>query len=188
MAVIEFSTGAFGQPDSSEGSLGQGVGEIWMAKVEDFLDDTGIKTRYANPTTDEEQVSIDGTHEFKSGKGFTKLYHDPQNSETDLMVAMNGEGLGANSMYELTAFYPGKKYILDAFLQLRPQLILLAGDINCSSPSYVQVGSKCTPAWISAYEWGLKNINGQDAKGYRITFKAFSDGILNYSGTINEPS
>ena len=37
------------------------------------------------------------------------FYHDPTNTDTALEHSMNGEGLGSNTLVELTIFYPGKK-------------------------------------------------------------------------------
>lgn len=181
--AVEFTSSSFAEPDNSDGTLSQGVGKVWLAKVSDFAVD-GIKTRYVTPTTAEEEVSIDGDHAFLTDKGFVDFYHDPQSTETDFMASMNGEGKGANVLKELKVFYPGKKFEVEAMLRNRPQLIGLVGDIDCSNDTTLQIGSRCLPAYISAWEWALRNVNGTDQKGYLITIKAFSGSILNYSGVI----
>lgn len=182
--MVKFTSQSFARPDGKDGSLGHGVGEVAIAILSEF--DT-IATRYPTPTTAQEEVSVSGDHTFPaspSTAGFMKFYHDPQNGDTDLNIAMNGEGLGANSINELTVFYPGKSFEIEALLKYRPEIMALVGDIDCSQENRVQVGTECTPAYISNWEWALKNINGTDMKGYRITIKAYGEGILNYAGAI----
>jgi hypothetical protein len=184
---ITFTSTKFAEPDNTDGSLGHGVGKAYIALVSDFADG-GLKGVYANPSNEEEEVTVEGDHEFQAGKGFVEVYHDPQSTETDFMAAMNGEGKGANVVNEGKIFYPGTKKNVSALLKLRPQLISLFGDINCAAGKYIQLGSKCTPAYISAWEWGMKNIHGTDMKGYNITIKAYSNGLQHYDGAVVKAS
>jgi len=179
---MNFTSSSFTKPTGAAGALTAGTGLIYLAKADDM---TTIATRFATPTTAEEEVSVDGDHAFTSGKGFAPFYHDPQITETNLVQAMNGEGIGANTMIELTAFYPGKSFEVEALLKERPELICLVGDIDCGNANYTQIGDRCQKAFISEWSHNQGNANDTTPKGYTIKIKAYSTSILNYAGTIS---
>lgn len=181
---MKFDSTSFTKPTGSDGSISGGMGLVLLAIADDM---DVIATRYASPTTNQEEVSVDGDHSFKSGspkKGFMPFYHDPTNTDTILDHAMNGEGLGSNTLAELTIFYPGKSYAIEALLKNKPELIMLVGDVNCALEKYVQVGDKCSKAYIS--EWNHSKGNRKDGtpQGYTIKVTAYNESVLNYGGTV----
>lgn len=174
-----FTSSSFRKPTGADGSISGGLGTVLVGLADEM---TTIATRYANPTTAEEEVSVDGDHVFAAGKGFMPFFHDPQNTETTLNAAMNGEGLGSNTMVELVLFYPGKNFAIEALLKKKPEMICLVGDIDCSREQYVQVGDKCDKAMIREWNYSKGNKKDGTPQGYTITIEAFSESILNYSG------
>jgi hypothetical protein len=150
----------------------------------DFDDLETIATVYASPATTEQEVMIDGSHVPKAGEGFVPFWTDPQATENQLTHAMNGEGVSANTMKELTVFYPGKSKKVAAFLKRKPQVIALVPDINCSDNEYIQIGSKCQPAFIKEWSHAVGNVNNAEKKGYTIVLGAYADSILFYNGDL----
>lgn len=179
---MEFTSASFIKPTGTDGAIVSGMGLVYLAKADDM---TTIATRFPTPTTPEEEVSVTGDHVFSAAKGFAAFYHDPQNTESNLNQAMNGEGIGANTMVELTLFYPGKSFAVEALLKERPELICLVGDIDCGTATYTQVGDKCQKAFISEWSHVQGNQNDTTPKGYTIKVKAYSTSILNYGGTVS---
>ncbi len=127
---------------------------------------------------------MDGNHVFAATKGFMPFFHDPENTETALMAAMNGEGLGSNTKTELVIFYPGKSFAIETLCKKRPELIMLVGDVNCALNTYVQVGDKCDKAYIQNFSYSKGNKKDGTPQGYTITVVAYNQSILNYGGTL----
>lgn len=178
---MNFDSTSFKKPTGADGSIAGGMGIVYLGIADDM---TTIATRYANPATNEEEVSVDGDHAFAAGKGFMPFFHDPTNTDTKLEAAMNGEGLGSNTRVELTIFYPGKSYAIEALCKAKPELIMLVGDVNCALDKYVQVGDKCDKANIEAWTYTKGNKKDGTPQGYTITVVAYNESILNYAGAV----
>lgn len=181
---MKFESTSFKKPTGADGSISGGMGIVYLGVADDM---DVIATRYANPTTNQEEVSVDGDHSFKSGtpkKGFMPFYHDPTNTDTALEHSMNGEGLGSNTLVELTIFYPGKSYAIEALLKSKPELIMLVGDVNCALEKYVQVGDKCDKANISSWTYSKGNKKDGTPQGYNIVITAYNESVLNYGGAV----
>lgn len=178
---MDFTSETFADRQGADGSDKAGTGLIYLTQFKDLAK---IKDVFANPSTDEEEVTIDGDHEWKAGKGAVPFEWDTTTEDTKLNAMMNGEGKGANTKFELIAKYPGKSRKVEAFLKKRPAIIAFAGDLKCSSGKFVQIGTRCMPAFVSAFEYIGGNAVAGDNKGYLITITAFADGIVNYDGAI----
>lgn len=179
--ALDFASGIFAESDEQDGALAAGLGIVYLSLVKDFTD---IKDVFATPTTPEEQVTIDGDHTWAAGKGVVPFEWDKTTEESKLSAMMNGEGRGANTKIELLLKYPGKSRNVEALLKSRPALIAFAGDLNCASGKFVQVGTRCFPAFISNFEFVGGNTKAGENKGYLITIEAYGQSIVNYDGAI----
>ena len=178
---MNFDSTSFKKSTGADGTVSGGMGLVYLGLADDM---TTIATRYASPTTNEEEVSVEGDHVFAAGKGFMPFYHDPTNTDDALNAAMNGEGDGSNTRTELIVFYPGKSYAIETLCKKKPKLIMLVGDVNCAREEYVQVGDKCDKAYIETWSYSKGNKKDGTPQGYSITVVAYNESILNYGGTL----
>jgi hypothetical protein len=67
---------------------------------------------------------------------------------------------------------------------INERLIILGKDANCAADMWIQHGNKCHAVYVDSAEFGTGTVDGQTAKGYKITLKNYTGAILQYKGTI----
>jgi hypothetical protein len=148
-----------------------------FAPISEFLLIKGFKT-----TTDPgDSVTIDGSHTFAAGKGFTKAYGTLGTGQ--LTSESNGEVDGRGATNKGVFFHPGNKKEVAEFIRKgkNDDFIFLFHDAD---GTINQVGSEGIPAKLTGKYDSATLGNGR--KGWMIEVEAYAQGLAFYEGTITE--
>lgn len=165
------------------GNLVAGVGAVvhWQ-----LIDNVTLATPTSPATTHEELVTISGDHTFVSpATGFKKAHID---EEASTYEGEDGAGINVNAFANnFDIFMPGDEKELGGLLSTKPRLVVLVGPGECDDAlGRVQIGTKCRPARIKSYKFGLGSYDGQTKKGYHVTIGNVQGKPLFYTGAITE--
>lgn len=158
-----------------KGITGSGIADFMgFAPIDDF---TTIVAPVAGAT------DIATAHTFAVGGGFYKIPTSPNKNK--LSSPSVGEPGSLKFTSKLEVFVAGSKKELHKFVSDIKNVggIVIAKDASCDEANFYQVGSECTPAYLtngSAFDTGT-TVDG--VKGYMLTFEA-PTAPTTYSGAV----
>ena len=130
-----------------------------MAPLADFTVCAEPTAPFANPG---DSKRITTAHTFPVGKGFVELRCKPKALEP--AADSQGEAGGSVANYKYKVIVKGDSPLIQEWIEnvLNEETIWLFNSPECGVDSYVQIGSKCSPALISGYAFrgGSKGAGG----------------------------
>ncbi|PSR53906.1 hypothetical protein AHMF7605_10445 [Adhaeribacter arboris] len=148
---------------------------MYIAPERDFLALKGTKTT----TAEGDEVTIDGSHTFKPGKGFTEVYGTLDSGENKLEAV--GERDGRSQKGTIEFFHPGNKKAAAVFARRVKNLacILIVEELDGTK---LQLGSKGLGIEIvGSYNSG--KVSG-GRRGWTFKGEYYTNKQLFYEGTI----
>lgn len=145
-----------------------------FAPIEDF---TTIVAPAAGAT------DIATAHTFGVGGGFYKIPTSPNKNKYTAPSVGEPGSLKFTSKVEV--FVPGSKKELHKLISDIKNVpgIVIARDANCAEGNFYQIGSACTPAFLTGGSEFDTGTTMDGVKGYKLTFEAATPPTT-YSGAV----
>lgn len=168
------------------GNKGGGVSDkFYFAPISAFVPETGIKVPVPPFTTQESEVTVLNDHEFTvNDDGFIEAWSAPNKNKT--MAKTVGELGSKKFQQDFECFLPGSYPALHAQMAalINERVLILTKDANCSEGMHYQHGDTCNYAYVESAEFTTGLVDGTEQKGYKITFKNYTNKVLIYKGNI----
>lgn len=165
-------------------NVASGVSEVVYLAPKAAFTANGIKSPVAPFTNPGDEMTINETHEFIEGQGFTKYQGAP--GKNTLSINTRGMAGTLSQNQELLVFIPGNE--IEVHEQVKNMMnvpfVGLVKDVNCADGPCHQVGGVCQAVWLSNAPW-VSGTSKDGEKGYTLTFQ-YDGSPMFYKGTITE--
>jgi hypothetical protein len=163
-------------------NTGSGVADfVLIAPVYDF-EEGGIKVPVAPFTDPGDEVTIKGSHVFKSERAFAKFQLAPEKNKLDATTIGDK---GFNKLDQtLEVFIPGSYAEAHEAVKnlLNTPLIALSPDADCGANMYYQLGTSCVYAFLTVdFSTGTTKDGN---KGYIGKINYAAPAIFIYQGSV----